>query len=101
MDLFLCFSLILQLGLTHTLFYFANGFILLVLWFFIRVLNYPIAFLVYAVQYHGWNVFSALGAMHAVCHLFCLLHFGFQVYWFIQIFKIFIRTTMSKSQKIS
>ena len=91
----------LQFGLTHTSFYFANGVILLVLWILIRVLNYPLALLVYAAQYHGWNILSALGAMHAVCHLFSLLHFGFQIYWFIPIFKIFIRTTMSKSQKTS
>ena len=97
LDLFLS----IQLGLTHTLLYFVNGVILLVLWFFVRVLNYPIALLLYAVQSHAWNIFSALGAMHTVCHPFCLLHFGFQTYWFIQIFKISIRTTMSKSKKTS
>jgi hypothetical protein len=91
----------MQLGLTHTSFYFINGVVLLVLWFFVRVLNYPMALLLYAVQFHDWNVFSALGGMHAICHSFCLLHLGFQTYWFIQKLKISIRTTMSKSQKAS
>jgi hypothetical protein len=91
----------MQLSLTHTSFYFINGVVLLVLWFFIRVLNYPIALLLYAVQYHDWNILLALGGMGAVCHPFCLLLFGFQTYWFIQIFKISVRTTMSKSQKAS
>ena len=95
------FSIEFQFGLTRIKLYFVNGVILLLLWFFTRVLNYPVALLVYAGQYHHWNIVTALGKMRAVCHIFSALHFGFQTYWFYQIFKISIRTTFPNSKKLS
>ena len=79
---------IFQLGLTKSTFYVVNGIILVLLFLLIRILNYPIAILVYTAQYHNWNIWSALSALYPMCHILSALQSSLQAFWFYQIVTI-------------
>ena len=71
-----------QLGLTKSRIYMVNGIILILLFFVMRILNYPIAVPVYAAQYHNWNIWSALKNLYPLCHTLSAIQFAFQAFWF-------------------
>ena len=50
-----------------------------------RLLNVPIAILVYTAQYHEWNVMKALATMRWMCHTGNLIQFLFMLNWFIRL----------------
>ena len=54
----------------------------------IRILNYPIAVLVYAAQYHSWSIWSALSTLYPMCHILSALQFSLQAFWFYRIISI-------------
>jgi len=94
---FLSMAIILKiLGLTKSTFYLINGIILFTLFFIVRILNYPIAVLVYAAQYHGWNIWSALKGLYPLCHILSAVQFSFQAFWFYQIFRLGAKAVLSK-----
>ena len=65
-----------------------NGIILVLLFLLIRILNYPIAVLVYAAQYHDWSIWLALSALYPMCHILSALQFSLQAFWFYQIVRV-------------
>ena len=98
MILFLLLHYSLQLGLTKSRVYVANGIILLLLFFVMRILNYPIAVLVYAAQYHNWSIWSALKNLYPMCHTLSAIQFAFQAFWFYQIFRLGAKAILSKKE---
>ena len=87
--------------MTKSLLYIVNGIALIVLFFVMRILNYPIAVLVYAAQYHHWNIWSALKALYPMCHILSAIQFSFQAFWFYQIFRLGAKAILSKNKKES
>jgi hypothetical protein len=80
--------------------YMANGIILLLLFFFMRILNYPIAVLVYAAQYHDWSVWSALKNLYPMCHTLSAIQFVFQGFWLYQIVRLGAKAILSKIEEL-
>ena len=62
------------------MFYFVNGFLV---WFILLVLKFPIMILIYAAQYHNWDVYKALFHMTTTCYVSMSLELSLQIYWFI------------------
>ena len=87
-----------QLGLTKSRVYMVNGIILILLFFVMRILNYPIAVLVYAAQYHNWSIWSALKNLYPLCHTLSAIQFAFQAFWFYQIFRLGAKAILSKKE---
>ena len=82
------YTLYIQLGLKNTFLYRINGLVLLTSFLLVRVLYSPLAILIYAGQYHNWNIWSALKAMYPVCHFFNTVQFLLQTYWYLAIVNI-------------
>ena len=74
--------------MTKSRVYMANGILLLLLFFVMRILNYPIAVLVYAAQYHNWSIWSALKNLYPMCHILSVLQTSLQAFWFYKIIVI-------------
>ena len=57
--------------------------------------------LVYAAQYHNWNLLAALRKLRLVCYVSIILQYCLQFYWFILIMKLALGSFSSflKSQK--
>ncbi len=70
------------------MFYFVNGFLAVVVWFFVRILKLPFMVMVYAAEYHNWNIYKALLHMRVVCYVSITLEMTMQVYWFIFIVRV-------------
>ena len=85
-----CYNMLclLQLGQERTLCYKVNGYLLLVTFFVVRLLNIPFDVIVYAAQYHGWNIFQALLKLHLTCYVSIIIMYIMQIYWFSMIFKL-------------
>jgi len=81
-----------QLGFHESVTYKVNGALLLVSFFTVRILNSPLSFLAYAVQYHDWDVVAAAAAMRPFCHIMLVLEYALQVYWFTIIVKLALNT---------
>lgn len=79
--------------------YIANGFLLVFVFFVVRILNIPFAITVYAAQYHNWNFISALLRLRLVCYIFIGLQYIMQLYWFILIVKLALKSFAKFLQK--
>ena len=88
-----------QLGLKNTLLYRINGLILLISFLLVRVLYTPLAILIYAGQYHNWNIWSALNSMYPVCHFSNSVQFVLQTYWYLAIVSIALGTVRRPRNK--
>lgn len=82
-----------QLDLKDTNLYKLNGAILLLTFLLARVLYVPFALLIYAAQYHNWDVWLALKSMYPVCHFFNAVLVLLQTYWYLALVSIAMRTT--------
>ena len=67
------------------MFYFVNRFLAVFTWFVLHVLKFPIMILIYAAQYHNWDVYKALFHMTTTCYVSMSLELSLQIYWFILI----------------
>ena len=75
--------------------YIANGFLLVFVFFVVRILNIPFVLLVYAAQYHNWNIVSALRKLKVVCYVSIILQYCLQFYWFNLIVRLALRSFKS------
>ena len=91
----------IQLGQDKTMVYIFNGFLLVFVFFVVRILNIPLVLMVYAAQYHNWNIVAALQRLRLVCYVSIILQYFLQFYWFIKIVKLALRSFGSflKSRK--
>lgn len=78
----------MQLGLTKSVFYTINGAVLIVVFLLVRVLNMPACFLIYAAQYHQWNLVDALAHMKWSCYAGISTVIFLQTYWFMALLKL-------------
>ena len=77
-----------QLGQDKTTVYIFNGFLLVAVFFVVRILNIPIVLLIYAAQCHNWNLIAALRKLKLICYFSICLQYTLQFYWFIKIVKL-------------
>lgn len=93
------FFYLLQLGQERTKFYLVNGYLLVVAFFVVRILNIPFVILVYAAQYHNWSIMEALYHLKISCYVFIILQYCLQIYWFTLILKLALRSLSERSKK--
>ncbi len=61
----------------------------------VRILNIPFVLLVYAAQYHNWNIVAALRKLRVVCYVAILLQYCLQLYWFNLILRLALKSFSS------
>lgn len=88
-----------QLGQDKTMVYLLNGFLLVFVFFVVRILNIPFTLMVYAAQYHSWNIVAALRRLRLVCYIAIGLQYVLQFYWFILIVKLALKSLAKIRQK--
>lgn len=79
--------------------YVASGLILIVLFFFMRILSTPFLIIMCAVQYHSWNVLATLYRFGFYFGLVLLTEFAMQVYWFFGIFDVVVKVICPGKKK--
>ena len=92
-------ALFLQLGQDKTTVYLLNGFLLVFVFFVVRILNIPFALLVYAAQYHNWDIMKAVFHLRLACYVFIILQYIMQFYWFVLIVKLALQSLAKIMQK--
>jgi len=92
-------SLSLQLGQEKTPCYKANGYLLVFIFFVVRILNIPFDVIVYAAQYHNWNIFRALQKFQLSCYVSIFLMYIMQIYWFAMILTLALRERKAMKER--
>lgn len=72
----------------------------MVVFFIVRILNVPFTLLVYAAQYHNWDIVSALLRLRIVCYIAIFLQYILQIYWFVLIIRLGLKSLTKLSQPI-
>ena len=76
------FVILTQLQMQSTMLYFMNGVALVVVQLVVRVLNWPIVVLIYAAQYHAWDVWASLHDLYLLCFVCTITWQVLELYWF-------------------
>jgi hypothetical protein len=82
----------MQLGQDKTTLYVFNGFLLVAVYFLVRILNIPLLLFFYTVQQHNWSWMAAVQKLRLVCYIAIGLQYMLQFYWFIKIVKLALRS---------
>ena len=77
----------MQLNLQHTTLYRLTGIATLIVQFVTRILNWPLCILVYAAQYHDWDMVKAIHGLHSICIISMILWQVLETYWFMKIWR--------------
>lgn len=72
--------------------YLFNGFLLVAVFFVVRILNVPITLFIYAVQHHNWNMIAALRKLKLICYIAIVLQYILQFYWFVLIVRLALKS---------
>ena len=93
------FSLYIQLQMQSTILYFMNGVALVLVQLVVRVLNWPIVVLIYAAQYHAWDVWASLHDLYLLCFVCTITWQVLELYWFWMIVQLVAGFTKSSKKK--
>ena len=77
----------MQLNLQHTTLYRLTGIATLIVQFVTRILNWPLCILIYAAQYHDWDMVKAIHGLHSICIISMILWQVLETYWFMKIWR--------------
>lgn len=77
--------------------YYANGISLVLVQLVVRVLNWPIVIVIYAAQYHQWDVVKALYSLYPLCIVSTGVWQVLEIYWFWMIIQLVAGFTKKKS----
>ena len=86
----------IQLKLQDTRLYFLSGVAVVVVQFVFRILDWPACILLYAAQYHNWDVIKAIYGLHAICIVSIVFWQVMETYWFVKVLTIVRSFTREK-----
>lgn len=88
----------LQLEMQDSIVYYANGLALILVQLVVRVLNWPIVIMIYAAQYHNWDVVKALYSLYPLCIVSTTIWQILELYWFWMIIQLVAGFTKKKKE---
>lgn len=71
-----------RLHLKGTVLYYVNGVLVFLFFLTVRIIMFPFLYIMYAIQYHHGNIITAITSMCWICHLFMMIGFLLNFYWF-------------------
>ena len=87
-----------QLQLGDTVLYYTNGVSLVLVQLVVRVLNWPLVVVIYAAQYHNWDIVSSLYHLYPMCIIATTIWQSLEMYWFWMIIQLIAGYTKKKSE---
>lgn len=70
------------MNLQDSLLYLVNGVSVVLVQFVVRILNWPATIVVYAAQYHNWDIVAAVKSLYTLCIVCTVTWQVLEIYWF-------------------
>lgn len=84
--------------LHNTTLYFVNGVAVILVQLVVRVLNWPAVVVIFAAQYHAWDIIATLKSLYTMCIVSTTVWQVLEVYWFCLILNLAAGFTRPKKE---